>query len=110
MLEKKAIMSSKLDRTARKMQSIIDDEKKFSYGNFLLSLRCCLGLTKQAVSYDLDLDYDDLCRHENETMSKRFDTAKNAMLAEYYEVDPALLERKFREWQKAMPAKHNGKK
>lgn len=90
---------SKLDKTALKMQSIVNDERKFSYGSFLLALRNCLGVTKQAVAYEIDLEFDDICKHETETMSRRFDCRKNEMLAWYYDLDPALLERKFREWQ-----------
>jgi len=101
---------SKLCKVSLKVKEIVGKEKNYSYGKFLLALRSALGITKQAVAYDLDLDYDDLCRHEEERMSKRFDAEKNKMLAEYYEVDPALLEEKFRDWQKSMPAKHNGKK
>ena len=98
---------SKLDKTSLQMQIIIETEKRYSYGHFLLALRQALGVSKQSVAYDLDLDYDDLCRHEDEKMSRRFDSAKNELLAEYYDIEPELLERKFREWQKSAPAKYN---
>lgn len=90
---------SSLDKTAERVKSIIDNEDKFTYSFFLIALRNALGRTKQVVAYDLELDYDDLWRHEEERMSKRFNSAKNQLLAEYYGVDPDLLEKKFREWQ-----------
>ena len=99
---------SSLDQTYDKLQMIIDSEHEFSYGFFLIALRMALGRTKQIVAYDLDLDYDDLWRHEEEKMSRRFDQEKNDLLAEYYGIDPLLLEKKFRDWQKSHPAKYNG--
>jgi hypothetical protein len=91
---------SKLDKTAIGIEDLIEGEAGFTYGRFLSALRTVLGLTRQSVAYDLDLDYDDLCRHEDGKMSRRFDVHKNELIAEYYGVDPLLLEKKFREWQK----------
>lgn len=103
-------MKSILDKTAMKLQTIIDNESEFSYSFFLIHLRLALGRTKQSVAYELEIDYDDLCRHEEERMSKRFDSAKNELLAEYYGVKPSVLERKFREWVRSNPPKIGGNK
>jgi len=89
---------STLDLTAIKMQSLINREQDYEYPQFLVELRKVLGRTKQAVTYELDWDYDELWRHETGKAAKKIDKEKIFELSEYYGIDAGILERKFREW------------
>lgn len=92
-----------LDLIEIKMKKIIQQEEKYSYPEFLIALRKCLGRTRQVVSYDLDIDYDCLLNHEEGNMSRKINYEKNDLLSEYYGVDPEVLTRKFREYVKVRP-------
>ena len=93
-----------MDLTTKRLQLIIDREYEWEYPQFLIFLRRCLGRTRQVVTCDLDWHYDELWRHEEGKMPKKFDKVKVDQLAEYYGVDPYLLERKYREWVKSNPS------
>ncbi len=97
---------STIGLTVIKLQGIIDQEHVYEYPQFLLSLRRCLGRTRQVVTFDLDWQYDELWRHEEGKMPKKFDKKKVDQLAEYYGVDPCLLERKYREWIRSNPSNY----
>jgi transcriptional regulator with XRE-family HTH domain len=89
---------STLDLTEIKLQSLINREYSYSFPDFITELRKALGRTRQVVAYDLDLEYDALLRMES-GKSKIYNADSVRLLAEYYGVNPSILEQKSRKWQ-----------
>jgi len=89
---------STLDLTEIKLQSLIKREYSYNFPDFITELRKVLGRTRQVVAYDLDLEYDALLRMES-GKSKVYNAGSVTLLAEYYGVNPSILEKKSRTWQ-----------